>query len=892
MDAERWERIQTLFHEALDVPAARRRAFLEAECDDPGLVGDVLALLEEDARGDSLLDRDLAYVAGEVLDGSVPPLRSIGPYRVLSVIGQGGMGVVYLAERDDLGRRVAIKVLRDAALSPVRRGRFAREEQTLAGLNHPSIARLYDADVLSDGTPYFVMEYVEGVPLTAYCETHRCTIPERLRLFREVCEAVQYAHRQAVIHRDLKPSNILVTEEGPVGARRASPKLLDFGIVKQLEALDTPADQTQTGLQLMTPGYAAPEQLRRKPVGVYTDVYALGVILYELLTGQLPSDLSGLTPGQAEAQILKHEPEEPSVKVQEADEGSLGPADSSSLSKQAWADLDVLCLTAMRKDPQRRYPTVEALMRDLDHYLKGEPLEAQPDSLRYRTGKFLRRNRQPVAAAALVIVVIMGLVAFYTWRLAEQRNRARAEAEKAEEVSEYLISLFEANDPFAAGTDSLNVRTLLRRGTERAEALAGQPAVQAQIFDVLGQIHTQLSQYDRADALLRKALALRRRTGDDPLDVAETLVNLGVLFNGVGEYDSAEVYMREALALYEEHLPPGHPALAATLNKMGVILNRQGNYEEAEVLYRLALSIQRDVYETPHKDLNFTLNNLAVNQFDQGNYAAAGYYFRRSLAMSRIIFGPNHPQTAVDLANLGVLLDTRGNYAAADSMLTEALRIKRLHLGNDHYETAFTLTQLGGMLRRKGDYDRAEAYLREALAIEERVLGPGHRNTAVTLNHLALTLQEQGDYVAAEPLLRRAVAIFGESVGEQHPYTAITRCHLAHLFHLKGKDAEAERLFRECLSVLEAALPADHDILAIQRGKFGALLVAQSRFAEAEPLLVESYETLRARFGSDHPGTREAAQRLVELYEAWNKPDRADTYRGVLATAAEGDPKP
>ena len=310
MNASRWERVQTLFHLAADLPESERATYVGAECaDDPTLAVEVMALLEEDARGDSLLDRDVSHAAKAMLDATpapVLPLERFGPYRIASMLGEGGMGVVYLANRADLGSTAAIKILRDAWLSPSRRERFAAEQRTLAQLNHPSIARLYDADTLPDGTPWFVMEYVEGVPLTAYCDTHASTIAERLRLFREVCEAVQHAHRHAIIHRDLKPSNILVTAGGAV-------KLLDFGIAKQLEGLE--ADLTRTGLRAMTPAYAAPEQVAAGRLGIHTDVYSLGVVLYELLAGRLPFDFSDTRPSEMERIILEDEPERPSAKA-------------------------------------------------------------------------------------------------------------------------------------------------------------------------------------------------------------------------------------------------------------------------------------------------------------------------------------------------------------------------------------------------------------------------------------------------------------------------------------------------------------------------------------------------------------------------------------------------
>src|SRR5271163_2716705 len=310
MDSARWQKIQTLFHKAADIPETEQRTFLESECaDDPALVGEVIILLEEDARGASMLDGDIAHVAHQILlDPSSAPLvfHEFGPYRILKKLGEGGMGIVYLAEREDLGSQVAIKILRDAWLSPARRELFATEQRTLAQLNHPSIARLYDADTSPDGTPFFVMEYVEGIPLTDYCRTKKCTIPERLRLFRAVCEAVLYAHQHAVIHRDLKPSNILVKSDGSV-------RLLDFGIAKHLENLGESVEQTITGLRLMTPAYAAPEQIRGEQVGIHSDVYSLGVLLYELLAGRLPFDLSNCTPAQAENVLTEQEAERPSA---------------------------------------------------------------------------------------------------------------------------------------------------------------------------------------------------------------------------------------------------------------------------------------------------------------------------------------------------------------------------------------------------------------------------------------------------------------------------------------------------------------------------------------------------------------------------------------------------
>jgi len=504
MDSARWEKIQSLFHDAAELPAPQRRAFLESSCgEDQELLTEVLALLEEDSRGESLLERGVAGVAYQMVGDAVhASLRTekFGHYRIKEVLGEGGMGVVYLAERDDLGNLVAIKLLPDAWVSPSRRERFASEQRMLAQLNHPSIARLYDANTLEDGTPWFVMEYVDGVPFTEYCRKNECSVRERLQLLRLVCEAVVYAHQHALIHRDLKPSNILVKRDGTI-------RLLDFGIAKQTEGLQVPKDQTKTEFRLLTPAYAAPEQMRGEPAGVQTDVYSLGVILYELLAGRLPFELSKLTPAQAERVVTEQEPAKPSVVA----EKSVGDgAKRIAANKSEWADLDVLCLTAVHKDLRQRYPSVEAFVRDIDHFLKGEPLEARPDTLGYRARKFVSRHRRSVAAAAAVFFIIVGLAAFFTVRLKIERDNANRQTAIAASINQFLAGdLLGRGSPFQSGQASESLLDAIKQASPGIDRkFADEPQVAAELhlaiakaLDNRSNFPEATAEYERADKL-------------------------------------------------------------------------------------------------------------------------------------------------------------------------------------------------------------------------------------------------------------------------------------------------------------------------------------------------------------------------------------------------------
>ena len=802
-------------------------------------------------------------------DGQSPAaLRaSFGPYRIVELLGEGGMGVVYLAQRPDLGTYAAIKILRDAWLSPSRRERFASEQRTLAQLNHPAIARLYDADSLPDGTPWFVMEYVRGKPLTTYADVHDCSIEQRLGLFRAACEAVLHAHQHAVIHRDLKPSNILVTNEGAV-------KLLDFGIAKQLESLDGPGDRTRTGMQLMTPAYAAPEQLRGGRLGIHTDVYALGVILYELLTGRLPHEMPESAQGASEAAPTPRAAEKPSMAAR---------GQPFQVASAEWSDLDVLCLTAMHDDPSRRYRTVEALVRDVDHYLRGEPLEARPDSARYRAGKFIRRHWRAVGSAAAVFVTMVALVVFYTVRVTDARNSAVAQAARTERIQSFMTKLFEGGEGEVGPADSLRVLTLIDRGVREARSLDGEPEVQAELLQTLGTLYAKLGNLARADSLLGASLAVRRAVlGPDHPDVGESMVALGLLRDDQARLSEAEQLVRDGLAKIARARPPGHPSIVSATEALGRVLQDRGDYVHAIAVLADALRM-REAADTLSPELAASINQLSNSHFYAGHYAVADSLSHRSLEMHRTLFGEGHPLVADNLIDLGAIQYEFGQYEEAERLYRQALDINRRWYGNDHFETASNLTLLGRALVRQDRYDEAADVLKEALAIQERVYGAVHPQVASTLNELASVALSRKHLDEAEAAYRRMLDIYRSVYGDNHYLLAVALSNLSTVAMRRGNFSEAERLMHDVVARFTSTLSPSHMNTGIARIKLGRTMVKQRKWSSGAAESRAGYEIVSNETGQQQVWLRIAREDLVTAYTAVHDSANAARFAGELA---------
>jgi serine/threonine-protein kinase len=772
------------------------------------------------------------------------------------------MGTVYLAERADQQYQasVAVKFARGGFAAPELERRFRAERQFLADLAHPNIARLLDGGTTPDGTPYLVMELVEGEPIDVWCDQREVGLDGRLALFQKVCAAVQHAHQALLVHRDLKPSNILVSADG-------TPKLVDFGIAKLLAA-DGDADATAT-MRLMTPAYSAPEQVRGGRITVATDVYALGGVLYRLLAGRVPFDVTGSSPAEVERLVCDTEPVRPSA-------AASGRA--AAWRRRLGGDLDTIVVTALHKDPARRYPSVDRLAEDLRRYADGQPVLARRDSPWYRAGKYIRRHRVGVATAAAIVL----LTAAYTLRLASERDRARVESTKAAQVTAFLTELFAVSSPEVSQGREITARELLDSGRTRiATELVDQPEVRATLLQTMGEAYWKLGLYDTATTVIQEALGLRDSLfGHRHPDVARSLNILGALLYERGGRDSALVLLEDALAI-RRSLGTRDTATALVLNDLGWLMTERGELARAESLNREALALRRALRGSEHPDVAESLNNLGAVLFSAGRYEEAESLYAEAYEMRRRLLGERHPLGGYSQNNLANAAEYAGRLEVAERSLRKSLELGRVSMGADHPEQATSLVNLGRVLGRQGRYAEGERVLREAIALDRRGRGPNHPYVAYDLRMLGNLLRAAGDARGAREPLEQAIAIYrrsdpspGGGIGQGLTELGTTLVELSEF-------RAAERRLREALTLLATAYPAEHPAAVDARIALGAALAGQRRFAESEQLLLDAERVSGAH--ADWGGARlvSARGRLAELYEAWDRPAEARRYRGA-----------
>lgn len=888
MDETRWKELEEIFSRAIDLPSdltgeRRRHAILELCNGDEGLFAEVNAMLDEDASMNPLLDGGLDQAARTVIDlGRLPSLvqKQIGPYRLLHLLGEGGMGVVYLAERTDIGGQVAIKLLRDAWLSPMRRQRFQIEQHTLAQLNHPSIARIYDANTLEDGTPWFVMEYAEGLPLNEYLTAHGASMRERLELMRRVCEAVEYAHSHAIIHRDLKPSNILVNDKGEV-------KLLDFGIAKQMnrelnEGPDVEKSRaTVTGLRLMTLAYAAPEQLAGGVVGLYTDVYTLGILLYELVTGRLPHRRHA---GDAEDAVDHWTAEKPSAVVRR-EKAEL----RRQLTKAEWADLDVLVFKTLEGAVSRRYSAANAFLRDLTALLEGRPLDARPAEWSYTLSKFVRRNRKGLLAAASTLVLVAATAIFYTVRLSRARDAAVREAARTQRIQQFTEELFDGGDKSAGPAADLKAVELLDRGRNQAAGLSADPEMQADLQETLGGIYQKLGKLDVAEPLLTSALAEKRQIhGSNDLQVAHSLIALSLLRKDQGKLVDAENLVREGLAITRQSPHATSSDVAAALVALGSILEVRAKYDESRQVLEEALKSQPP---TPAGDAEHagTLLELANVTFYQGRYDDSATFNRQALDIDRRLYGEQHPAVAEELNNFGAIEANRGNLASSESYYRQSLAIVERWYGPNHPETAANLTALAQTLTLEEHYSEAQALLERALAIQEQGGGPVRATVATTLNQMGIVAFDAKQWDAARGYFNQAIDTWRQIYGDQHPYIANAISNLGSICLMQKDYPCAEKYYREAVRRFDTASPGTVND-AIAHVKLGRTLLNEQKFSEAETNSLGGYSYLTQHVSQTNGYLGNARKDLAAIYDGLHQPEKAARFRAELAHAAANAP--
>jgi serine/threonine-protein kinase len=869
MTPERYQQVKELFLQAQPLGSRERRRFLDDSSQhDPALRADVESILFHCDRSSDFLETpaiSLESARSAFFDDTpgeerVLVNRRLGPYRLVCQIASGGMGTVWLAERadDQFKKQVAVKLIKRGMDTNEILKRFRNERQVLANLEHPNIARLLDGGVSDDDRPYLVMEYIEGLPIDRYCDDRLLSITQRLHLFQIVCAAVQFAHQNLVIHRDLKPGNIMVTTDG-------TPKLMDFGIAKMLGP-DGPAMtavDTVQGASFFTPDYASPEQIGDEPMTTSSDLYSLGVVLYELLTGHRPYRVTTRDRGEIARFVREIEPPRPSaiiqrtldtpdregrpaVKITPHSIGATRQAETSRLRRRLAGDLDIIVIHALQKDPKRRYASVEQLSEDIRRHLAGLPVRARPDTWRYRGAKFIRRNKFAVAAgAALSVSLFVGLstgtVLFL--RADEARKDAQKLAAKAGAVNLFLQDLLGAANPMTAPSPNLTVKDTLDRAAQEIDSgsLANQPEVEADARLTIGNTYRFLGEYAAAEPQLRKALGLRKALfGPNHASVAECLRHLAKLLQARGDLAGSEPLHREALDIMRVVLDDPNPELAQAINDLAKFVQLKGTSAESDRLFREALAMRKRLPGDAAVEVAETLNDWAVLKDAEGDAAGAASLMRESLIIFRRKFGNEHPSTATSLHNLAELLKFQGDYSGAVPLHREALASRRKLLGEEHPHVALSKRGLGDVLRMMGDDTAAEPLLREALDTQRRVLGQDHYEVGTTLANLSSLLKERGDYAAAEPVARDALEVYRNALGSDHAYTAVVLYRLAELRIAQQDLTEGEQLHRDALAVRRAKLPPDHADTVHSLVALGTVLVELDRLDEAETLLNEA----------------------------------------------------
>jgi serine/threonine-protein kinase len=914
---DRRRRLDELFDEVLDAsPDAREEILSRAEEEDPDLRQELEALLSAHERSEGILDSpaDLGPSGDRLADPAAEAPARIGIYRVVRELGRGGMGVVFLAERDDgqFWRRVAIKVISSGARSADQRTRFEAERQILAALDHPNIARLYDGGVMTDSRPYLVMEYVHGLPIDEYCRVNGLDVTERIRLFCTAARAVHHAHRSLVVHRDLKPSNILVTNDGEV-------KLLDFGIAKILDPsmVGGEAPETRTGLHLMTPEYAAPEQVLGEHITTATDVYGLGVVLFELLTGRRPFRLAGSAPAEWARIIVQDPPPVPSEVAEpaparrprdgradaESTEGRAAEPPSGAgfyvpvevdadrlaaresrqrLRRQLRGDLDRIVRTALRKEPERRYGSAARLAEDLERHLGGRPIEARADSAGYRLRKYVSRNKVSVGAAVVVMLSLMGgTVAALT-----QARRATRQAELAAAQADVMMGLFRLSDPTETQGDTITARVILDRGAERIEREFGdEPVMQAALLAEVAVVYSNIGLLVRAEELARRSLDLRLEQLDsrDP-EVSESYAQVGQLLAEQGLREEAVEHLQTAIDLRTEAVSEPDSILARAQSNLAWQLRAGGRHEEAARLFEEALHTQRELLGDEHPDAASTLFGLATSHHDMGRFDEAEAVFERALARFDTATMRPHPMAAEALINIAMIRRLRSQPYEAEELAASAVAMRQALFDRGHPDVIEALSEWGVALRSTGRYAEAERVLRDALTRASESLGPDHSTTLSVRDRRGTVLFHLGRYEEAAAAADSSIAVERTQLEADNPNFIMAIARSGDPYWMSGRLDEAAARYREALE--GSGRTSVYSILTLDG--LANVALARGDLDEADRLFEEALALAAEKLRSGHRYTQTVRTDQAHLRLAQRRgAETVATLEDVIAIRSE-----
>jgi eukaryotic-like serine/threonine-protein kinase len=854
MQTERWIHLKDLVSEALEREPAEWRAWLETACDgDRDLQAEALSLLQCQSQVAAFIETPAVSRGLEIFAESEALSlvdKRVGPYVLVQELGHGGMGSVFLAERaDQFRQQVAIKLVRPGIASADVLRRFRQERQILAALDHPNIARLLDGGLTDEGLPYLVLDYVDGQAINQYAQRHHLSVTDRLKLFRTICSAITYAHQNLIIHRDIKPSNILVTEEGV-------PKLLDFGIAKLLDPnLSETIDHTGTELKVMTPEYASPEQVRGEPVTTATDIYSLGVVLYELLTGHRPYRFKSRQPHEVARVICEEEPERPSTALGRVEDEAKSNGSSAAASTPApvstarnaqpeklrrllSGDLDNIVMMAMRKERERRYASVEQFSEDIRRHLEGLPVVAHKDTFSYRTTKFVRRHKAGVTAAALIVIAVISGIAATAW----EARTARRERDKEQYINTFLQDMLGAAAPEARGTD-VKVIDLLNEASKRAKTeLINRPEVMADVLLTLGRTYVGLGQYAPAEANLRAALEASLKAN--------------------GEL---------------------HATTANSMGLLGLALAEQNKLAEGEQISRKAVELQRKLHPRGDENLAVALYALGYNLIGKGEPKSAQPLLREASELVKQHLGETNGYYIASLVMLGSAHEKAGEVDAAEPLYRQAIEAGGRVEPRYRIYLAQAQAFLGILLINKAAYPEAETLLNQSETTYREVFGGDENYSVGTVKaYLGLLYFLKGDYAKAENQDSKALEILRKTLGES-PLALSTAARLGLTLTRSGKAAQGEPLLRETLETRKKLLAPGDVYISLTESALGECLTAEKNYVEAEPLLLKGYNGINSSFGEKNPRTIEALKRLVTLYRDWQKPDKAAQFNALLS---------